>query len=108
MPAIFNLHVPPYGTGLDMAAELDEDFNVRKSGGQPNIIPVGSRSAREFIERHNPILGLHGHIHESRYATTLGRTICINPGSNYADGVLDGAIVDLGPEGVDRYQLVSG
>ena len=108
LPAIFNLHVPPYGTGLDMAAELDEDFNVRKSGGQPNIIPVGSRSAREFIERHSPILGLHGHIHESRYATTLGRTICINPGSNYADGVLDGAIVDLGPEGVDRYQLVSG
>lgn len=108
LPAIFNLHVPPYGTGLDMAAELDEDFNVKKSGGQPNIIPVGSRAARELIERHSPILGLHGHIHESRYATTLGRTICINPGSNYADGVLDGAIVDLEGGEVDRYQLVSG
>lgn len=108
LPAIFNLHVPPYGSGLDMAAELDEELNVRKSGGQPNIIPVGSRAAREFIERHRPILGLHGHIHESRYATILGRTICINPGSNYADGVLDGAIVDLEGGEVDRYQLVSG
>lgn len=108
LPAIFNLHIPPYGSGLDMAPELDEDFNVRKSGGQPNIIPVGSRAAREFVEHHSPILGLHGHIHESRYATTLGQTICINPGSNYADGVLDGAIVDLDSGEVGRYQLVSG
>jgi uncharacterized protein len=108
LPAIFNLHVPPYGTGLDMAAELDEDFNVRKSGGQPNIVPVGSQAVRTLIEHHDPILGLHGHIHESRYATTLGRTFCINPGSNYADGVLDGALVDLESGEVARHQLVSG
>lgn len=108
VPAVFNLHVPPYDSGLDTAAELDADLKVVTSGGQPNTIPVGSHAVRELIERYRPILGLHGHIHECKNAVRLGKTICINPGSNYADGVLDGAVVDLEGGRVARYQFVSG
>ncbi len=108
LPAIFNLHVPPYDSGLDIAAELDSDLRVVTTGGQPNQIPVGSVAVRRLIERHHPVLGLHGHIHESRNVATINDPLCVNPGSNYADGVLDGVIVDLGEGRLARYQLVSG
>ena len=108
LPAIFNLHVPPHDTGLDTAPQVDEDLRVVTAGGQPNMVPVGSRAVRELIERHQPLVSLHGHIHESRGVAHLGRTVCLNPGSNYADGVLDGAIVDIENGAVVRYQLVSG
>jgi Icc-related predicted phosphoesterase len=61
-----------------------------------------------MIERHQPLLGLHGHIHESRNATTIGRTLCLNPGSVYAEGVIDGVLVDLEGERVLRHQFVQG
>jgi Icc-related predicted phosphoesterase len=70
--------------------------------------PVGSRAVRKFLEEHQPILSLHGHIHESRGAVRIGRTLAINPGSTYGEGVLDGAIVDIENGEVDSYQLVSG
>jgi Icc-related predicted phosphoesterase len=108
IPTIFNLHVPPYDSGLDTAFELDEELNVVTSAGQPKTIPVGSHAARSFIEKHRPLLALHGHIHESKNVARIGRTLCINPGSNYADGVLDGAIIDLEDGTVVRHQLVSG
>lgn len=107
-PTIFNLHVPPYDSGLDIAPELDADLRVVTSGGQPNHVPVGSVAVRRLIEQRHPVLGLHGHIHESRNVARIDGTLCINPGSNYADGVLDGAIVDLEGRSVVRYQLVSG
>jgi Icc-related predicted phosphoesterase len=107
-PAIFNLHCPPYDSGLDVAPELTDDLRVVKEGGEPKTIPVGSRAVRTLIERHQPMLGLHGHIHESRGATEIGSTLCINPGSVYGEGVLDGAIVDLEEGRVASYQLVSG
>lgn len=108
LPAIFNLHVPPYDSGLDIAAQLDDDFRVVTDGGQPKMIPVGSRAVRDLIERRRPLLGLHGHIHESRGVAQVRSTVCINPGSNYADGVLDGALVDLEDGNLVRHQLVSG
>jgi Icc-related predicted phosphoesterase len=108
LPAIFNLHVPPYDSGLDTAPQIDADLGVVTTGGQPNLIPVGSRAVRELIEERRPILGLHGHIHECRNAVTVGTTVCINPGSNYADGVLDGALVEVDDGGLGDYQLVSG
>lgn len=108
LPSIFNLHVPPHDTGLDTAPQVAEDLRVVTSGGQPNMVPVGSRAVRELIERHQPLVSLHGHIHESRGVARLGRTVCLNPGSNYADGVLDGAIVDIEDGDVTHYQLVSG
>lgn len=108
LPAIFNLHVPPYDTGLDTAAQLDDELGVVTTGGQPNMMPVGSRAVRDFINARRPLIGLHGHIHESRGIAKLGDTLCINPGSNYADGVLDGAVIELDGPKIARYQLVSG
>jgi hypothetical protein len=61
--------------------------------------PVGSTSVRTAIERVQPLLGLHGrHIHESRGAVPIGRTLALNPGSSYEEGVLQGALVTLDPK----------
>lgn len=106
--AIFNLHVPPHGSGLDTAMELDEQLRPVLTAGQPHQIPVGSSAVRQLIEEYQPMLALHGHIHESRGITRIGRTVAINPGSDYAGGRIDGCVVDLDPAGVKSYQLVSG
>lgn len=108
VPAIFNLHIPPYDSTLDMAPELTDDLRVVSKGGEVSMMPVGSRAVREFIERHQPIVSLHGHIHESRGAVRIGRTVAINPGSTYGEGVLDGAIIDIEDGEVVSHQLVSG
>jgi len=103
--AIFNFHEPPYDSQLDEAPELDED--LRPKFGAQSTEPVGSEAVREVIEEYQPPLSLHGHIHESRGQTTIGRTKAINPGSVYSEGSLQGAIVDLRPE-VDVVGLVRG
>lgn len=108
VPAIFNLHVPPYGSTLDLAPELTEDLRVVAKGGEANMIPVGSTAVRRFIEERRPILSLHGHIHESRGVVRIGPTVAINPGSTYAEGALDGAVVDIEDGRVQSHQLVSG
>jgi len=108
VPTIFNLHCPPFDSGLDMAPQLTDDLRVVHRGGEQVIVPVGSRAVRAMIERHQPLLGLHGHIHESRHATRIGRTLCLNPGSAYAEGVIDGVIVDLDGDAVVHYQFVQG
>jgi Icc-related predicted phosphoesterase len=70
---------------------------------------VGSEGVRRLLERYQPMLGLHGHIHESRGAVRVGSTVAINPGSEYGDGVLCGAILDLDRKrGVKHYQLPAG
>ncbi len=106
--AIFNLHVPPHGSGLDTATELDGELRPVLTAGQPHQIPVGSFAVRQLIEEYQPMLALHGHIHESRGITRIGRTVAINPGSDYAGGRIDGCVVDLEAAGVKSYQLVSG
>jgi Icc-related predicted phosphoesterase len=106
--AIFDLHVPPKDSQLDIAALLNPDLSPVMSGGAPVQAGVGSTAVRTAIERHQPPLALHGHIHESRGAARIGRTLCLNPGSEYNDGVLRGAIVTLSEEGVTRHQLLSG
>lgn len=108
VPVVFNLHCPPYDSGLDLAPQLTEDLRVVARGGEPVIVPVGSRAVRRAIERHAPLLALHGHIHESRNAATIGRTLCLNPGSAYSEGVIDGVLVDLDADRVVRYQFVQG
>lgn len=107
-PAIFNLHCPPYDSGLDTAPELTADLRVVTRGGEQVLVPVGSRAVRAVIERHQPLLGLHGHIHESRHAATIGRTLCLNPGSIYAEGVIDGVLVELDGDRVVNHQFVQG
>jgi Icc-related predicted phosphoesterase len=102
------IHVPPYGTDLDQAPQIDEDLVVRTDAGSARIGPVGSTAVRAFIEEVQPLVALHGHVHESRGAQRIGRTVCINPGSQYTAGILDGAIVTLSDGAVVSYQLVSG
>jgi Icc-related predicted phosphoesterase len=104
---VFNIHVPPYNSRLDTAAELDADFNVVLVGKEPKLIPVGSTAVREAIERYQPLVALHGHIHESAGAARLGRTLCLNPGSDYHTGRIAGVIVNLRGDSV-RHQFVAG
>jgi Icc-related predicted phosphoesterase len=106
--AIFNFHAPPYGSNLDSAPKLDEEMNY-VAGGQA-LVPVGSRAVRDAISDYGPVLSLHGHIHEGRGAVKIGRTLAVNPGSTYEDGVLQAAIVDLDPKKgeVKRYLLING
>ena len=104
---IYNFHCPPYGSGLDEAPELTDDLRP-KHGGR-SIVPVGSTAVRDAIEEGQPALSLHGHIHEARGNTRIGRTLCINPGSSYEQGQLLGAVVDLdGKSKVKRFVLTSG
>jgi Icc-related predicted phosphoesterase len=107
---IFDFHVPPYDTGIDEAPELKEDMSmVLDPTGTPKMIPVGSYSVREAILKYQPMLGLHGHIHESAGIRKLGKTTIVNPGSEYAEGILRGAIIDLDPqEGLVNVNLVTG
>jgi len=106
--AIFNFHAPPYGTGLDEAPALDAD--LRPMHGGAVMKPVGSTAVRDAILAHQPMLSVHGHIHESRAIRRMGRTLAINPGSVYGDGVLPGAVLELDPKQkkVTRYLLVNG
>jgi uncharacterized protein len=107
--AIFNLHVPPKNTPIDQAVELDAEFRPVMSGGSPVIGGVGSSAVRDAVADYQPLLSLHGHIHESRGEARIGRTLALNPGSEYSEGVLRGVIVTLSPKkGVRGYQLVSG
>jgi uncharacterized protein len=96
---VVNFHCPPYGSGLDVAPELDETLKPVIRGGRPSFIPVGSKAVRETIERYQPVVGLHGHIHESRAAQKIGATLCLNPGSDYTADVLRGAVVDIADDG---------
>jgi Icc-related predicted phosphoesterase len=106
--AILNVHVPPYESSLDTAYEVDEDLRYVLKGGRPHEIPTGSTAVRQIIEETQPLLSLHGHIHESKGVTTIGRTVAINPGSDYGSGHLDGCLVHLAPERVINQYLVSG
>jgi Icc-related predicted phosphoesterase len=107
--AVVNLHCPPAGTHLDQAAKLDDDMRPVVDASGLVMTSVGSTAVRAAIERYQPMLGLHGHVHESPGTERLGATLCINPGSEYGDGVLRGVIVDLEAErGVARWQLVQG
>ena len=106
--SIFSVHVPPIDSGIDAAPKVDENFKPVMKGGHPIMIPAGSTAVREAIQTYQPLVGLHGHIHESRGMYRLGRTICLNPGSEYGQGILRGAIVDLEEKRVVDYLLVSG
>jgi hypothetical protein len=104
---IFNFHAPPYGTGLDEAPELDA--TMRPTHGGASMKPVGSTAVRDAILKYQPPLSVHGHIHESRGVAKVGRTLTVNPGSSYGDGVLQAALLDINPKnGKVKYVLVNG
>ena len=73
---IYVMHSPPFGTRLDLI-----------QGGKS----AGSRSIKTFLERNQPLLTLHGHIHESAelsgaYMDRIGKTLSINPGQSAWSG----------------------
>jgi uncharacterized protein len=105
---IFNFHAPPYDSTLDLAPELTEDLEPVLVGGQPKIVPIGSRAVRDAIERHQPLAGLHGHVHESKGTAMIGRTLCINPGSEYSEGICRGVLLNLRSGRILSHQFVSG
>ena len=102
------IHPPPYNSELDSAPALDEDLQMKLDAGGVRMAPVGSTAVLSFIEQVQPMLGLHGHVHESRGVAKIGRTMCINPGSEYTDGVLSGSILELGDTEVISHQFVAG
>jgi len=102
--AIFNFHAPPYGYALDLAPELDE--NLVQAADRK--IHVGSKAVAKIIEKYQPLIGLHGHIHESRGAQKAKRTLLINPGSEYSEGILKGAVIVLEKGKVKDYVFTSG
>jgi len=102
--AIFNFHVPPYGYALDMAPELTKDL-IQAADRK---IHVGSKAVAKMIDKYQPLLGLHGHIHESRGAQKVKRTTIINPGSEYSEGILKGVMIILEKNKVKDYVFTSG
>ena len=106
--AIFNFHPPPRGTTLDPAPKLNDQLEVVSSMGATVMEHVGSSAVLAALDRHQPLLSLHGHIHESAGQTSIGRTLAINPGSEYGEGVLRGALVRVGGGRIHSYQATSG
>jgi Icc-related predicted phosphoesterase len=105
---IFNFHAPPYGSRLDYAPALNDDLSY-KAGGQA-LRPVGSTAVRDAVKSYQPLLSLHGHIHESKGSVRLGKTLALNPGSSYEEGVLQAAVVNIDTKKnkVKNYILVNG
>lgn len=108
---IFNFHVPPLDSTLDSCPKLDWTTDPPTpivSAGQIVFAGAGSQAVRTAIESHQPMLGLHGHIHESQGVVNIGRTTCLNPGSEYGEGVLRGCLVNIADGAVDSYQMTRG
>ncbi len=103
---IVNFHVPPYNSGLDEAPELSDDLRPKNAGNA--LIPVGSTACRKVIEKYQPMLGLFGHIHESKGVTRIGKTVCINPGSMYEQACLLGSLITIDHHKVKNHVMTSG
>lgn len=108
---VFNMHVPPLDSTLDTCPRLDTSTDpptIVTSGGEPVMFGAGSKSVSDAIQKYQPLLSLHGHIHESRGVIKIGRTTAVNPGSEYGEGILRGTIVNLEDGKVKSAQLTSG
>ena len=106
--AIFNIHVPPINTPIDRAPMVDENLKVVVRSGQMEMISAGSKACRAAIEKHMPMLGIHGHIHESHGFVMIGRTLCANPGSDYGEGVLRGFLTEIEGDKIKSHMLTTG
>ena len=106
--AIFNIHVPPINTPIDKAPMVDENLKVVVRSGQVQMISAGSQACRAAIEKHQPMLGIHGHIHESHGFVMIGRTLCANPGSDYGEGVLRGFLTEIEGDKTKSHMLTTG
>jgi Icc-related predicted phosphoesterase len=106
--AVFCVHVPPYDSQLDVAPLVDKELRIIVQGGRPQMVPVGSKTVRKVIEKYQPLLGLHGHIHESPGFAKIGRTQCLNPGSEYGEGIFKGYLVELDGPKIKKLQRIEG
>ena len=107
--AVMNFHCPPLDSHLDQAPQLDENLRPIVTPGGYALMSVGAGAVRRAIEASGAALGLHGHVHESPAGQMIGKTMCVNPGSEYAEGILRGAIIDLTEDGeVRRWQITQG
>jgi uncharacterized protein len=106
--AIFNIHVPPINTVIDKAPMVDKNLKVVVKGNQVQTVSAGSSAVRKAIETHQPLLGIHGHIHESKGIVKIGKTLCANPGSEYGEGILRGFLAQLEGDRIKSYLLTSG
>jgi hypothetical protein len=106
--AIFNFHAPPCYTKLDEAPLLDEKLNPIIKGGRVVMVPVGSKAVRKMIEKYQPFLGLHGHIHEASGCMKIGRTHCVNPGSEYAEGIVRAFLIEFRGDKLIKLQRIEG
>ena len=106
--AIFNIHVPPINTVIDKAPMVDKNLKVVVKGNQVQMVSAGSSACRKAIETHQPLLGIHGHIHESKGIVKIGKTLCANPGSEYGEGILRGFLAQLEGDRIRTYLLTSG
>jgi hypothetical protein len=100
---VCNFHAPPYNSGLDTAPKVNPDLSVKVGFGGIEFDRVGSKAVRNVIEKYKPLLGLHGHIHESAGFRRLGKTFCVNPGSEYGEGILRGYLVFLSGEKIQGH-----
>ena len=106
--SIFNFHAPPYGTSLDLAPKLKPDLTPVMGPGGVETVHVGSQAVTEAIKRYRPLIGLHGHIHESAAHDRLDGVPVVNPGSEYGENVLRGVIVEVSKDGIERFWRVEG
>jgi len=106
--AIFNFHAPPFESKIDEAPLLDKELNPIIQGGAVIMVPVGSKAVRKMIEKYQPFLGLHGHIHESSGSIKIGKTPCVNPGSEYAEGIIRAFLIEFKGEKIIRLQRIEG
>jgi len=107
---ICDFHAPPYNTPLDLAPKLDKELKPVTILGNPIMEHVGSTAVRKVIEEYQPKALLCGHIHESAGVHRIGRTVCINPGSEYVEGIMHGYLVKLtsDKDGIDYYPVMGG
>ncbi len=113
---VFNFHAPPKDTPIDTCLRLEPNSGLGpgelpkpdRTGGRFHYIGGGSTAVRDSVKTYQPVVALHGHIHESGGRFRLGRTQCFNPGSEYLQGTLRGWIVALQGGKLSGYQHTSG
>ena len=106
--ALFMIHVPPFDTGIDTAPELDKTMRPKVTMGDVLRVPVGSTGVRKVIQELQPLVSVHGHVHEAGGQSKIGRTTCFNAGSEANQGILRGFVFDLGKDKLDRAFRVQG
>ena len=110
---VFNLHCPPKDTILDRCVKLERGAAGElprpvREAGRFVMTGGGSVAVREAIREYQPLVALHGHIHESPGRVRIGRSACLNPGSKYDEGYLEGVLVQLRDARLGAYQHTSG